>query len=75
MAIDLGQVSLDVTKTADMAPIPMETKVTPVAKPQGFLDGQYHIKIGSKTLTVSKKVVWGTVAGVAGTALLIALIK
>ena len=71
MAIDLGQETLPFSQLSDMAPVPMETTGVQSKKPAGFLEGQYHITIGNKTLTVSKRAVWGTV----GTATVVAIIS
>jgi len=41
----------------------------------GFLKGNYQFEVGGKNYSVSKKIVWGTVAGAGGIALLIAYIR
>ena len=43
--------------------------------PAGFLRGKYTFKIGGKSYSVSKKVVWGTGVGIGGTLLLIAILR
>ena len=43
--------------------------------PAGFLAGKYTFKLGEKSYSVSKKVVWGTTAGVGGALLLIAIFR